>query len=449
MSEKNRNAASENMDTSQTIDRRTYLKLAGMTGSGIGAGIGTGALGTQFTAPARAASVIEDFNYSSSSEMRDHYHFDMGESNASLESVSSTATSDASDSVLEISGGNAKMLAYDDNDGSDLTAYPQVGETITCWIRGANATENMNVIYGAEDGDGRDDHYYVKVDMDKSTMGIGVVDDGNATWLQSAPEDPSFSTNAWYKLEIQWNDASPNTHDVTLFDQSGNSVASLSYDGSDSADPHHEGRGFGYSAYLGSSNEAAYYDYSKTSDGSDDGSPDLSKWENNAEHSIVEDFELTDIQEDYTFDRGNPEGATLVRDSDYTGSNPLGPTYSGQKALRISDYNVEMTRQPSDGLNNYPSPGTTSSCWVMASGGADRLNLSYGVTDPQNRYFVRVNFEKDRLVLYKYKNNDSTWLDSDSAGSTLSLRTNGTGSKLTGALTEHTTSNYTTEMITC
>lgn len=404
MPENNTNTSNERRSEAQTVDRRTYLKLAGAAGSGIGAGIGTGALGTEFTAPARAASVVEDFNYSSSSEMRDHYHFDMGESNASLETVSSTATSDASDSVLEISGGNTKMVAYDDNDGSDLTAYPQVGETITCWIRGTNATENMNVIYGAVDGDGRDDHYYVKVDMDKSTMGIGVVDDGNATWLQSAPEDPSFSTNAWYKLEIQWNDASPNTHDVTLSDQSGNSVASLSYDGSDSADPGFEGRGLGYSAYLSSSSEAAQFDYAKT---------DGTETEMIGQYDTVEDFinpEGNGLNL-YDFDRGS-SGAEIVEATDYSGPSRYTNVYNGRRSLKLSENYTEMIS--TSGLSPYPSAGDTFACYFMPSGGADNFNFTWGVQGHDNRYYVKIKPESGSMHLFKYKNSEGDVLDSTS-----------------------------------
>lgn len=398
MSENNSNTFGEQRNESQTVDRRTYLKLAGAAGSGIGAGIGTGALGANFTAPVRAASVIEDFNYSSSSEMKSHYDFYFGQSNASLGSVSSTATSDASDSVLEITGGNTKMVAYDDGDGSDLTAYPQVGDTITCWIRGANATENVNVNYGAEDGDGRDDHYYVKVNMEKPGVGIGVVDDGDATWLQSAPEDPSFSANAWYRLEIQWNDGSPNTHDVTLYDQNGNSLASLTYDGTDSADPQHEGHGFGYSAYVGSS-EAAEFDYA-TMNRSDSSS-------GNENYAIIDDFEDEGLSE-YTHDPTRSGTASIVSSSN-------SPVYEGENALEISGENAELISK--DGLNTYPAAGDRFSYWFQLTEGAinDVANVTYGVQNHENRYYVQLDFQDDRLRLAKLQNSTADWFDHTSA----------------------------------
>lgn len=403
MSENNPNTFGEQRNESQTVDRRTYLKLAGAAGSGIGAGIGTGALGANFTASVRAASVIEDFDYSSSSEMKDHYDFYFGQSNASLGSVSSTATSDASDSVLEITGGNTKMVAYDDGDGSDLTAYPQVGDTITCWIRGANATENVNVNYGAEDGDGRDDHYYVKVNMEKPVVGIGVVDDGDATWLQSAPEDPSFSANAWYRLEIQWNDGSPNTHDVTLYDQNGNSMASLSYNGTDSADPQHEGHGFGYSAYLGSSSEAAQFDYAKT---------DSSSESTGYNYYRIDDFEGSDLEE-YRFDKGE-NGARITHRDAYDGPNRFKSTYAGQYSLEIHNDYTEMISLPGDGLENYPSAGDTISAYFMPTGGADNLNFSWGVQSQIDKYYTKIEPSSGKMHLFKYKDDEGTYLDGES-----------------------------------
>lgn len=175
------------VEKTRRFNRRSVLKLAG---AGLGTSVGTKALGNQLVMPARAASgaVFEDFDYGSSADMKNYYHFGTGKSLASLDTVGSTATSDASSSVLKISGGTSKMIAYDDNDGYDLQAYPKVGDTITCWLRGANATENMNVIYGAVDGAGRDDYYYVKMNMENSLLGMGMVVDGTATWLTTAPK---------------------------------------------------------------------------------------------------------------------------------------------------------------------------------------------------------------------------------------------------------------------
>ncbi|WP_135824773.1 hypothetical protein [Halorussus ruber] len=323
MSEKNSRESSKT--TTETFDRRTYLKLAGMAGSGVGAGLGTGALSSEVTMPAQAASgaVFADFDYGSISEMKDHYYFEFGESNASLDTVSTKATGDASDSVLTLGEGDTKMISYDD-DGNDLTSYPQVGDTITCWIRGANATENVNVNYGAVDGDGRDDHYYVKINMEKSLLGMGVVNDGSATWLTTAAEDPSFSTNTWYKLEIKWTDGSPNTHDVTLYDQNGNSLASFTYDGSDSADPNFEGRGFGYSAYLGSSSETAQFDYATTGSSGPIG-----------KYQTVANFNKALGLSPFDFDRGET-GAEIIKASEYSGPNELGGVYNGRRGLKIS-----------------------------------------------------------------------------------------------------------------
>lgn len=277
------------------------------------------------------------------------------------------------------------MVAYDDNDGYDLQAYPQIGDTITCWLRGANATENMNVTYGAVDGDGRDDHYYVKVNMEQSLLGVGVTIDGNSSFLATATEDPSFSKDTWYKLEIKWIDGSTNTHDVTLYDQNGNSLASFIYDGSDSSDPNFEGRGFGFDAYVGGPGEVAYFDYAKT-----DGSSETTIISDGGDGSnIIDDFEDGDLSE-YTHNTTRDGRAEIVSS----------PSLHGSQALAISNENAELISLPGDGLATYPSQGDRFEYHVRGTGSADLTNFTYGVQDHKNRYFIRVNIVEDRFKLF-------------------------------------------------
>lgn len=396
MPEETIDTSSEESHEIQTVDRRTYLKLASTAGTGLGIGVGTGAVSSELLSHARTAngSIIEDFNYSSTSDMKDYYYFDRGESYASLDTISSTPTSDASESVLAINGGNAKMIAYDDDDGYDLQAYPQIGDTIVCWLRGANGTENMNVLYGAVDGDSRDDHYYVKVNMESSLLGMGVVNDGSSSWLATAPEDPPFSSNAWYRLEVQWNDGSPNTHDVTLYDQNGSSLASFTYDGSDSADPNFEGRGFGYSAFLGTSSEVAYFDFANK-----DGENNGSSGEN---YAVIDDFEDGDLSE-YTHDPTRSGSASVV-------SSSGAPVYDGTNALEINGEHAELISR--DGLNTYPVAGDRFSYWFQLTGGAINgvVNITYGVQDHENRYYVQLD-EGSHLRFAKLQNNTADWFD--------------------------------------
>jgi serine protease len=113
--------------------------------------------------------------------------------------------------------------------------------------------------------------------------------------------------------------------------------------------------------------------------------------------TIVDDFEDGDLSE-YIFDRGS-SGVSVVSS----------PAYSGSQALEISGDNTEMIS--TSGLSTYPSAGNTFSYWIRATGGADDVNLTYGVQDHDNRYFVRVDFANDDLMLFTYKSASSDKLD--------------------------------------
>lgn len=246
----------KNRDESQTqYNRRSVLKLAGAAGGSIGAGISVSALGTEFIAPAHAATnVIDDFT---NTNLTGRYYFETGSSYASVDTVSNKATSEADDNVLKISGGTTEMVAYKDDGDTNLDMYPEIGDTIRCWVRGVNGTENMNVTYGAVASDGKDDHYYIKVDFGDNLLGMGKTDDGSSTWLESSNDNLSLAADTWYKLEIDW--STDHNHTVTLYDGSGSEVGSLTYQET-SNDPKFEGRGIGFDAYT-SSGETAYFDY--------------------------------------------------------------------------------------------------------------------------------------------------------------------------------------------
>jgi hypothetical protein len=112
----------------------------------------------------------------------------------------------------------------------------------------------------------------------------------------------------------------------------------------------------------------------------------------------------------YSFDRGE-SGASVVSS----------PSRSGKSALSLANTATEMTS--TDGLPTYPSAGETVSYWLRGDGGAADVNLSYGVQDADNRYFVRVDLANADLMLFRYEDGMAHQLDSDSSGYTLSQKT--------------------------
>lgn len=382
------------------VNRRNYLKLASMAGTGLGTGIGAGSIGTEFSTPVRAATtVVDDFTYSSGG-LSDRYEFAQDGGNATVTSASTVGSNDDDANVLEVSGGNSVLHAFEGDGDTDLNAYPNIGETFSCWIRGVDGTGIMNFNYGAQD---KDNKYYVQLNLDSAHLGLFKYESGSG---QSLAGDWSNSTiegnSGWFKIEIQW--TTDHTHTVTLY-QNGSQVTSFSYT-EDSDDPRYTATGVGYSAYL-SSGETAQFDYATTTGSSDSGgSTSVYK------QSHVDDFEVADQKLNaYDFERGK-SGATIAANTESSGSEE---TYSGKQSLKISDSSAtEMISLPGEGLEDYPEAGDAFVCYVKATGGADNFNFSWGVQGHSDRYYVKVKPTSGAMYLFKYKNNDGTVLDSTS-----------------------------------
>lgn len=403
MSEKNADAPSEKPMDKQTIDRRSYLKLAGATGSGLGAGFGASALSTGFATSAQAApTVIEDFDEVS---LDDRYEFDQQTATASVTTVSSTVTDNASRNVLQIEGdGVTSMHAFEGDGDTDLDAYPAIGNTISCWMRGLSGGETMNFIYGAQDAANK---YYVQLNLNSGHLGLFRYIDGAGDSFSGDWNNSTISNNTgWFKVEIQW--TSDHQHTVTLH-QDGSEVTSLSYtEGSD--DPKFTANGVGFAGYV-DSGETAQFDYAITTMDGNGGSGNESVYK----QTNIDNFEVADKKlTAYDFDQGE-SGAEIVADTEETGKEIFGPTYSGTRALEISDSSAtEMISSPGDGLENYPSAGDTIKCYAKVTGGADNFNFSWGVQGHENRYYVKVKPESDSMYLFKYKNGNGSVLGSTS-----------------------------------
>jgi hypothetical protein len=343
MSEKNSKTVREQVAENQTFDRRSYLKLASVAGDGLGGGFGTGALSTQFTTPAQAATtVVDDF---SNSNLSDRYVFDQRNATTGVTTISSSVTSEADANVLQMEGdGSTVMHAFNADEDTDLNAYPEPGDTFSCWVRGLNGTEIMNFSYGAQDANNK---YYVQFNLDSAHLGLFKYVNGSGRSLSGDWSNSTIQNNtSWFKVEIQW--TTDHQHTVTLY-QNGSEVTSFSYT-EDSDDPQFTANGVGFSGHL-NSGETAQFDYSTTTEdgdgggGSDNGSV--------YKQSNIDNFEVAAKELDaYRFDRGE-SGAEIIADEEQSEKDSFGPTYSGTRALKISDSTAtEMISLPGDGLES-------------------------------------------------------------------------------------------------
>ncbi|NEU56786.1 hypothetical protein [Halorussus sp. MSC15.2] len=105
---------------------------------------------------------------------------------------------------------------------------------------------------------------------------------------------------------------------------------------------------------------------------------------------VIDDFEDGDLSE-YAFEAGSSY-ANVVSS----------PTHSGSYALEFADASPGAIS--TSGLNAYPSAGDTFSYWVRASGGADNLNVTWGVQDHDNRYYAKLKPSSGEFYLFTYEN---------------------------------------------
>lgn len=348
------------------IDRRSYLK---MVGAGAGLSTGSAGLTSLGVQSARAnqespCNTVDDFEDGNLSE----YEFDRGSSGASVVSSPTYSGSYA----LEISQTNTEMISMD-----GLEQYPAAGDVFSVWVRGTNNADRVNITYGVQNHLNR---YFARVNPEQGHVALYRYEDGSSTLL--ADKGVGLAQDTWYEVEIEWQ--TDGTHVFTLFNESGNQVSQIS-----ATDSTWDAGGIGYDAYLGDGG-SAYFDHMQITSGREVVSA----------NEVIDSFEDNDLTE-YMFDRGST-GASVVSS----------PTYGGSSVLQISDSNTEMIS--TSGLDHYPVAGDVFSYWVQATDGASSTgvaNVTYGVQDHDNRYYVQLDFEDNRLGLVKYENGSGTFLE--------------------------------------
>ena len=366
MAQRNINKASS--ETNSKFSRRSVLKSMGAAGAGVG--IGGAGVGKFASKSARAVSttstsehgflVIDDFE---DGEL-DEYSFDQGSSGASVASGVSYKGSQS----LAISGTNTELIST-----AGLDYYPAAGDTFSFWIQSTGGAEDINLTYGVQDHQNR---YLIRVDVVNDDLFLYRYENGSLTRLAGNASGYSLAEDTWYEVEIKWTTTGDQT--ATIYDTSGTKIASVA--GTDST---WTKGGIGYDAYLSSSGGTVYFDH-------------ITKETSAPSNLVIDSFEDGGLSE-YEFDRG-ASGAAVTTDAAYIGS----------QALEISGTNTELISMY--GLDYYPSAGDLFSTWVRATGGADLVNITYGVQNHLNRYYARVAFGGGRIKIYRYEDGSSTLL---------------------------------------
>lgn len=273
---------------------------------------------------------------------------------------------------------------------SGLENYPSRGSTVTCWMRGESGSF-MRLYYGGHNPSNC--HYVNTICGTDGSVSMATNVDGS--WRQKDNGESSYTskgasipTNEWIKISVEWK--RDGQHTARVEDTDGNQIVKLSY-----VDNTYKSGGVGWMLDCDAYGYDSFIDSILITDFDDSGAG-----------VVVDDFEDGDLSQ-YDFDRGE-SGASVV-------SNP---TFNGSKALEISGTNTEMIK--TTGLPNEPAAGDVFSYWVRGTGGADLINLTYGVQDHTNRYFVRVNLADDRLKLYQYEAGTAYLLADQTSGFSLS-----------------------------
>lgn len=341
-------------------NRRTFLKSLG-----VGAGLAVGGAG--FASRGQAASTyLPDIGKSAIESFEDgdlsEYNFATGKSGATV--VSSPAYDGSK--VLELANTHTQM-----NSTSGLDDYPKNGDIFSVWVRATNNAASVNFTYGVQNDHNR---YFIRVNFSGGNISLHRYEGGTDTVLASdSAVSPSYDT--WYEIKIEWCECA---HSISLRDTQGNRVSHIS-----ATDTTWTDGGIGFDAFL-SSGGTAYFDY-------------VNRHENSTTKThVVDTFEDGDLSE-YTVVQ-NGGGASVVSS----------PTHAGSHALQMKGADTKLVS--TGGLPHYPHAGSTFTYRFRPTGGADYINLAYGVQDANNKYLLRFNLTKGGLSLLRIENGTETQL---------------------------------------
>ncbi len=309
---------------------------------------------TALAEPPSQTAIFEDFE---TGTLGDDYTFDTGSTGASV--VASPVYHESN--ALELAGTTVEMIST-----PEALTLAQ-GDSITYRVRATGGANLTHFTYGVQDHGNR---YFVRVAFADDGFELQRYEGGSSTDLDVTTTSSPLAADTWYDVELEWSEGG--VHTATLFDQSGTQLAQVS-----ATDTTWDWGHVGFDAYLGSG-EAVYYDY-LTTEATPASFP-----------HVIDDFEDTDLTEDYTFENNNESAATLVSS----------PTRTGGQALELSGAHCHLNGTAE--LPYEPAAGDVFGGWVRASSDIDgSLVLTYGVQDFENRYYAYVDVSTGTIRIRK------------------------------------------------
>jgi len=233
-----------------------------------------------------------------------------------------------------------------------------------------------------------ENRYFLSTDFTEGELYFFILQNGDSA-SQGGPSDVTYDAGVWYDVEVTW--GTDGTHSARLIHPTDGEIASASM--SDSTWTSGE---IGFDAYEGGSGGTVTFDYVTLIDGGSGGGGGGG----GGTTGVIDSFEDGSLSE-YSFDRGE-SGASIIQDSTLA--------VDGSYLLELSGTSTELIS--TTGLSAYPSGGDTFNYRFRRSPGAVAWNITYGVQDHDNRYYVQFDVPDTKFRLYKLLDGDSVRIDS-------------------------------------
>lgn len=260
---------------------------------------------------------------------------------------------------------------------SGLNYYPKDGDVYRYWTYISDDNVRSLHYFGAAD---LDNAYRVDVSEDADELSVSKLDTGSLNTLATA--STSVGTSVWYQVEVDWTGTG---FTVTLFDDSGNSLASVS-----DADDEYTSGGVGWGVTPEGTqltDDEVIFDFARTVTSA----------------AVIDDFEDSNITE-YNGDTGSAS----------TDNRSNIPTEHGDFALKITG--TATIQAPAGNLNNDASPGNTFKTQHYVTSGSISRHL-FGVQDASNHYFVEADSVNGDVRLAKVDGGTTSTITEDTSAS--------------------------------